>query len=98
MRVILALLVMGWVINLILALSSRDPWAIGFSVLYLSACGYGLFLRGLAQGVFAWLAIGIGLEALFIMEFHQHVPGLTLLSALFFSALAIFAGNKFRAE
>lgn len=98
MRVVLALLVMGWVINLIFALSKGDAWSIGFAVLYLLACVYGLFLRGLAQGIVAWMAIGIGLEVLFVVEFHQHVPALMLGAALFFSAIAIFAGNMFRAE
>jgi len=98
MRIVLAFVVMGWVVNLVIALASRDASAIGFCLFYLVACVYGLFLRGLALGIVAWVVIGIGLEILFLAASHQHVPALVLLPVLFWSALAILAGNLFRSD
>jgi hypothetical protein len=98
MRIVLAFLVMGWVVNLIFALASHEPFTIGVAVLYLAACAYGVFVRGVLAGFVGWVAIGVGLEALFLFAAHTHVPAVTLLSVLFFSALAIFAGNLFRNE
>ena len=98
MRIVLAILVMWWVVNLIVAMASRDPLSIGFGVLYLSACVYGLFARGVVLGLIAWIVIAIGLEALFLSTLHQHVPGLILGSVLFWSGLALIAGNLFRRD
>jgi hypothetical protein len=98
MRIVLAVLVMWWVVNLIFAMATRDPLGIGLGVLYLSACAYGLFVRGIVLGLIAWIAIAIGLEALFFMTLHQHVPGLLLGGVLFWSGLALLAGNLFRRE
>jgi hypothetical protein len=97
-RIVLAVLVMWWVVNLIMALSSSDVLQVGFGVLYLAAVVYGLFLRGLLAGVIGWLAIGIGIELVFLYAYHVHVPALPLLIALFWSGLAILAGNLFRSE
>jgi hypothetical protein len=98
MRVILAFLVMGWVGGLVYAMASGETASIMFYVLYLLACVYGVFLRGLALGMVACVFIGIGLEALFLVGSSGHVPPLVLLPVLFWSALAIFAGDLFRAE
>ena len=38
MRILLAFLVMGWVVNLIFALAAHDPLGITFGVIYLGAC------------------------------------------------------------
>lgn len=98
MKVVLAILVMWWVVNLIFAMATRDSGGIGLGVLYLSACAYGLFARGIVLGLIAWIAIAIGLESLFLVTMHQHVPGLLLGGVLFWSGLALLAGNLFRRE
>jgi len=98
MRIVLAFLVMGWVVNLIFALVSREPFSIGVGVLYLAACAYGLFVRGPLAGLICWVAIGIGLEALFRFAAHTDVPAITLFGVLFWSGLAILAGNLFVRE
>lgn len=98
MRIILAILVMWWVVNLIMAMASGDGLNIAIGVLYLAAVGYGLFVRGLFAGLIAWIAIGLGLEGLFVFLYHMHVPALALLGVLFWSGLAITAGNLFRSE
>jgi len=98
MRIVLAILVMWWVFNLIFALVTHDPVGIGLGVLYLTACVYGLFARGIVLGLIAWIAIAIGLETLFLKTQHQHVPFLLLAGVLFWSGLALLAGNLFRRE
>ena len=98
MRIVLAFLVMWWVFNLILALVDRDSLGIGLGVLYLSACVYGLFVRGLLPGLICWIVIGVGLETLFLLGAHSSVPAITLIAVLFWSGLAILAGNLFRSE
>lgn len=98
MRIVLAVLVMWWVFNLIFAMVNRDALGIGLGVLYLSACVYGLFARGFLLGLIAWIVIAIGLEALFLKSMHQHVPFLVLAGVLFWSGLALLAGNLFRRE
>jgi hypothetical protein len=98
MRIVLAMLVMWWVVNVIFAMATHDGFGIGFNILYLTACVYGLFLRGPVLGLVAWIAIGVGLEGLFILGSRSHAPVMILLPVLFWSALAILAGNLFRAE
>jgi hypothetical protein len=98
MRIVLAFLVLGWLVNLIFALATHDPASVIFSVLYLGACIYGLFARGILLGLIGWVSIGIGLEALFLLGSHTNVPALTLLLVLFWSGLAILAGNLFRSD
>jgi hypothetical protein len=49
-------------------------------------------------GIVAWVVIGIGLEILFLAASRQHVPALVLFPVLFWSALAILAGNLFRSD
>jgi hypothetical protein len=98
MRIILAILVMWWVVNLTVALSNGDAIQIGIGVLYLAACVYGLFLRGWLAGVIGWIAIGAGIELVFLTLYHMHVPALALASVLFWSGLAILAGNLFRSD
>jgi hypothetical protein len=98
MRVVLAFLVMGWVINLIFAMASHEPVSIGVALLYLAACAYGVFLPGLMAAIVAWMVIGIGFEAVFIFAFKTYAPAISLVAVLFWSGLAIFAGNLFRRE
>ena len=98
MRVILALMVMWWIVNLIVSMAEHDTVGIGAGVLYLAAVAFGVFVQGAAAGLLAWIAIGIGVEAVFYLAFHTHVPGFTLAAVLFWSALAILAGNLFRSE
>jgi len=98
MRIVLAFLVLGWVVNLIFGLATRDSASITFSVVYLMACIYGLFARGMLLGLAGWVTIGIGVETLFLVGSHTYVPALPLLVVLFWSGLAIFAGNLFRSD
>jgi hypothetical protein len=97
-RIILAFLVMGWVVNLIFALASHEPFSIGVAFVYLAACAYGVFFRGLLAGFICWIAIGLGLEGLFRIGTHTHVPAITLFGVLFWSGIAILAGNVFTRE
>ena len=98
MRVVLAFLVMGWMVNLIFALASHDALAIAVAIIYLGACAYGVFVRGVLAGLICWIGIGIGVEVLAMLIAHAYVPAVTLLIVLFWSALAIFAGNLFSRE
>ena len=99
MRIALAVLVMWWIINLIISMVSHDYFGIALGVLYLSSCAFGCFVRGWIPGLAWWGFVGLGICTLLVKGGASGLAlSLGLGGVLFWCAVALIAGNLFRAE